>query len=412
MKRRLLLLLIRLLRLLCRPLRPLATPPRHAGQACSPLASPAPRSPAQRGASPLTAHCSPLTVLIPGYAGLGNFIMMTPLFLALKREFPTARVILVAGNPWGAEFVLQDSGLVDRTVIVPEDAPLWRKLLAWFLLRRERVDVAFLPFNASPSHTWLGTLLAGAPIRIGHTLDALGRDMGWTRAVLTHEVPLRLGAHESDLGLDLLDALLGRALPRDPQTRVQPAPKTATLAKFNLVNRGYLVLQVSAANAQATPKRWPLENFVRLAELLHADGERIVLLGDRHDRAITDQFLAACPSPVLDLTGQTTVPEAAALLDGAKALVCHDSGLMHIGNAVGVPLVALFGPTDLAVTGPRAPTSRVLRPDALPCIGCMKDFGKTETEALRDCRREVECMRAITAEQVLAALRQLAARRW
>jgi heptosyltransferase-2 len=145
---------------------------------------------------------------------------------------------------------------------------------------------------------------------------------------------------------------------------------------------------------------------------LHADGERVVLLGDRHDRAITDQFLAACSVTILDLTGRTTVPEAAALLDGAKALVCHDSGLMHISNAVGVPFVALFGPTDLAVTGPRAPTSRVLRHDALPCIGCMKDFGKTEAEALRDCRRKVECMHAITVEQVLSALRQLAARRW
>lgn len=75
-----------------------------------------------RSPAPLSARGLRLTVLVPGYAGLGNFIMMTPLFAAIKREFPVSRVILVAGNPWGAEHVLAGSGLVDRTVIVPENA--------------------------------------------------------------------------------------------------------------------------------------------------------------------------------------------------------------------------------------------------------------------------------------------------
>ncbi|MCC7517947.1 MAG: glycosyltransferase family 9 protein [Verrucomicrobiae bacterium] len=378
MKRSLIRFLIRLLRTFCRPSRP------------------------------LSARGLRLTVLVPGYAGLGNFIMMTPLFAAIKREFPGSRVILVAGNPWGAEHVLAGSGLVDRTVIVPENAALGRRLLAFARLRAERPDVVFLPCNASPPFVWLGALLAGAPVRVGHTLDALGRDMSWTRAVLTHEVSLRLGIHETDFGLDLLDALAGHSVSREGLApRIASAPSEATLEKFGLAPRGYLVLQVSAANAQATPKRWPIENFARLAERLHADGERLVLLGDRDDRAITNQFLAVCPAPVTDLTGRTSIPEAAALLAAAKALVCHDSGLMHIGDAVGAPLVALFGPTDLAVTGPRAPTSRVVRRETLPCIGCMKNFGKTEAEALRDCRRELECMRSISIEQVLAAVREL-----
>ncbi len=346
-------------------------------------------------------------ILLPGYAGLGNFLMMTPLFAALKREFPEGRILLVAGNPWGAEHVLAGTKLVDRTIVVSDAASTARQLRTFLRLRRERPDVVFLPGNASPPFVWLGALLTGAPIRVGHTFDALGRDMRWTRCVLTHEAPLRLGVHESDLGLDLLDALLKRPAPRDPKTVIHQAPRDGTLAKFGLAERGYLVLQVSAANAQITPKRWPLENFARLVEALHAEGERIVLLGDRHDRAITNQFLAACPVEATDLTGRTTIPEAAAILAGARALVCHDSGLMHIGDAVGVPLVALFGPTDLAVTGPRAATSRVLRNDALPCIGCMKDYGKTEAEALRDCRRDLECMRTIPVEQVLALLREI-----
>lgn len=354
----------------------------------------------------VVSRAAPPRFLIPAYTGLGNFIMMTPLFRVLRETWPQAEIHLVAGNPWGAEFVLEGSGWVDQTWILPEDASWGHKLIFFWRLRREKIGVAFIPFDASPAFYWLGTLLAGIPVRVGHTFDILKKDMSWTRAVLTHEVSLRFRTHESDLHLDLLDALLPQPCRRTDRTHVQAAATEATLEKFGLIHHSYVALQVSAANAMATPKRWPLEKFLDLAARLHGENRAIVLLGDARDRALVDDFVARTRVPLRNLVGQTTIAEVAAILKGASVLVCHDSGLMHIGNAVGVPLVALYGPTDLDYTRPRAPTSRVIRNARLSCIGCMKDFGKTEAEALRDCRREVECMRSITPEEVMEAVKE------
>lgn len=349
-------------------------------------------------------------VLVPGYAGLGNFLLMTPLFRQLREAFPGVVIHLVAGNPWGAEHVLEGTGMVDRIHVLKDDAPWWRKAAFFLRLRGARFDVAFVPFDAAPAFYRFGVLLAGIPVRVGHTLDFLRQEMGWTRRAISREVPLRPGAHESDLHLDLLDALLPAPCARTYETILHRADRSATLSRFGLAPRGYTVLQVSAANAGTTPKRWPIDSFRELARRLHAEGHRLVLMGDARDRAIVDPFAATCGVPVLNLAGETTIAEAAALLGEARILVCHDSGLMHLGNAVGAPLIALYGPTDLTFTRPRAPTSRILRKETLPCIGCMKDFSKTEEEALRDCPRAVECMRSITVEEVLAVVRMIARR--
>ena len=69
-------------------------------------------------------------------------------------------------------------------------------------------------------------------------------------------------------------------------------------------------------------------------------------------------------------------------------------------------MIALYGPTDDVFTAPKAPTSRMIRVP-LPCAPCMKNFAKTEAEALRDCMIGVQCMRDISAGQVYRAVREI-----
>jgi heptosyltransferase I len=98
----------------------------------------------------------------------------------------------------------------------------------------------------------------------------------------------------------------------------------------------------------------------------------------------------------IDLAGATTVGLLPALLSRASLLITNDSGPMHIAAAVGTPVVALFGPTSAARTGPYGVGQNVLT-GKVPCSPC---FSRTCQNAL-----PLECLRTVSPEQVLAAAR-------
>ena len=98
---------------------------------------------------------------------------------------------------------------------------------------------------------------------------------------------------------------------------------------------------------------------------------------------------------LLDLTGQTSVAELAAVIAACDALVTADTAACHIAAAVGTPQVALFGSTDPLVTGPYADAPARVLAEALPCAPC----GKHPT-----CAGRFDCMRALTPERVASAL--------
>ena len=256
-------------------------------------------------------------------------------------------------------------------------------------------------------------------------METMGISMGWTREVLDLSVPVNVGAHESDIHWDLLDAWEGQRgeksrehgagggerptphAPRNYATHVHPlGPETLT--KYGLRQHGYIVVQLSAANAKfKTPKLWNRERFAEVIRLLNADGYTVVLPGDENEKPLVDEFVARHGLPnVVNIARMTTVQEVSTVIKFAKLLLVHDSGLMHIGNAHGTPLVALYGPTDWNFTAPKAATSHILRKN-LPCQPCMAKMAKTEQEALRDCPIDVQCMRDISVDDVYQACQQV-----
>jgi ADP-heptose:LPS heptosyltransferase len=124
------------------------------------------------------------------------------------------------------------------------------------------------------------------------------------------------------------------------------------------------------AGSENTPeKRWPVEHWRRLIEAL--PDRRFILFGTAGDRPITAAIAAGFPEPrVTDLAGRTNLPGFAEQLRQCALLVTNDTGGMHLANAVGVPLVALFGPTNPLRTGPVFTTpADLLQPPGCPAIG-------------------------------------------
>lgn len=112
-------------------------------------------------------------------------------------------------------------------------------------------------------------------------------------------------------------------------------------------------------------KRWPHYHYAALAHQLISEGYQILLFGSAKDSSIGDEIRAMLsPSErehCCNLAGRTSLEQAVTLLAGCRAVVSNDSGLMHIAAALGLPLVALYGPTSPDFTPPLAQRVKVIR---------------------------------------------------
>ena len=144
-------------------------------------------------------------------------------------------------------------------------------------------------------------------------------------------------------------------------------------------------------------KRWPVERFREVVSAVNAqlDCEWIVV-GTTADSTLAAELTSGFAN-VSDLTGKTTLDELMQTLRGLRALVTNDTGTMHLADFLGVPLVAVFGSTEPALTGPRGLRSRVIR-QQVECSPCF----------LRECPIDFRCMREVTTEAVVEELLSVA----
>jgi ADP-heptose:LPS heptosyltransferase len=146
-------------------------------------------------------------------------------------------------------------------------------------------------------------------------------------------------------------------------------------------------------------KRWPVPRFVELVGLLSRShpGHRIAIFGGGEDRPLGQAVAQADPARCLDLTGRVSLPGMIEALRCVDLLVTNDTGPMHVAAALGKAVVALFGPTDPARTGPYGQVESALRaPQPPPCAPCLKPV----------CRHSepLACLNGITPAQVVAAV--------
>jgi heptosyltransferase-2 len=145
-------------------------------------------------------------------------------------------------------------------------------------------------------------------------------------------------------------------------------------------------------------KRWPAAHFAALAQsiLKAKPTASVVLLGSPSDRAIGDAILSSVASQdrIFNWCGATSLDEAIAIIGMCSKLVSNDSGLMHIGAALQVPQVAIFGSSDPNHTPPNSAKAIIISLH-LPCSPCHQ----------RECPLgHLNCLNQISPERVFAAL--------
>jgi heptosyltransferase II len=212
--------------------------------------------------------------------------------------------------------------------------------------------------------------------------------------------PAILERHEVEYYLCLLDGLgIPRPAPASLKLTVTEGEREAMAARLARlgIERGAPIVTVNPGATYGSAKRWYPDRFAAVAETLSGEwSARVVVVGSTGEAPLAGEIEAAMRKPAVNLAGKTTVRELMAILSLSSFLVTNDSGPMHIGAALGVPLVAIFGPTDWRRTSPWSPLAKVVRVE-IDCSPCRR----------RVCDRGHECMLGVTPEMVVDAARQL-----
>jgi heptosyltransferase-2 len=169
------------------------------------------------------------------------------------------------------------------------------------------------------------------------------------------------------------------------------------------VGTGEILIGIHPFAANQT-RTWHEDDFIRLADLLQETyGGRILLFGGERDLERCSPFVERIsPAPVMAV-GTTSMRQTMALLARCSLLVCNDSGIMHLGAALGVPLVAIFGPQSPVKFGPWGERCRVLYA-GFPCSPCKQKFFE---ECAPSPRGKPQCLEAIETESVMVEIRAL-----
>jgi lipopolysaccharide heptosyltransferase II len=314
-------------------------------------------------------------VLVIKIAAIGDFLMATPALRALKLSPAVDNVTLLAGASIAA--MVENNPHLDKIYYL-DDARIFKggfraKLsevlkISW-RLRREKFDLGF-NFHRDWRFSII-LLLAGCKKRIGF---ASGRKS----VLLTEAVAIEGVKHSIFRYCDLVRRLDIFCVDFAMEFPLLPGAVEAAQEKFlagAASARTVVLVPGGAANVkqEMASRRWGEENFSVLAGLLLNSGCQVLLLGSGGDVVIAASIKALQPK-VIDLTGRTSLAEAAALMKGARLVISNDSGLMHVAAAVDVPLIAIFGPTPPEELKPLTCASvTVWKGEGLACAPCYHD---------------------------------------
>ena len=325
--------------------------------------------------------------LIIRLGSLGDVVHGIPAAAALRRHFPQALIDWLVDPQYEPLLDLVD-GLDRRIPFNPRD--LTSGGAAWSVvseLRATHYD-AVLDFQGLLKSAALGRLV-GARQTIGFSRAHLREPL----AALFYSTTADPGAapHVIDKALGLLAPLgvVDRTV-RFPISVPQTAVSTSLRERFG--PQGYSLINPGAAWPN---KRWPPARFGSVAATIAGEhGLRSVVLWGPGEESLADA-VAMASNGAAEVAPVTTIPEIVAVVKGARLMVSGDTGPLHIGGAVGTPLVALFGPTYPERNGPWSPQDIAL--SKVATCACLYQ---------RQCSRSARCIDDITVDDVAQAVRR------
>ena len=345
------------------------------------------------------------TILVVVTRRIGDVLLATPLIRSLKRAWPEAQVDVLAFE--GTQGVISAHPDVRRVLTIAERPGLLRHVaFALRLVRRYDMALSLVPGDRPTLYAYL----AGR-WRAGLLLPT--RKESWKRRFLHRWVAFdELNTHTVLMHLALADAL---GIPAQREVAVTWREDEAQRVDA-LLGTGHGPLAVLHPYPKFNYKMWRKEGWVEIAKWLAGRGYRSVLSAgpDAAELAYVSELERCMPPGTLSVAGKLTLGGTGCLLARAALYVGPDTAVTHMAAALGVPTVALYGPTDPVKWGPwpggyaaggnpwqrlgsqAAARVRLVQGDA-PCAPCNREGCDRHVASYSDCLQQLPAAKVIAA---------------
>jgi len=355
-------------------------------------------------------------ILLIKLSAVGDVVHTFPVLNKLRRRYPAARLDWLVAAPIAE--LLQHNPAISNVIEFARDersAP-WRLApfvaAARLVAQLRAVEYDLVIDLQGQLRSGFFAFTSGAPVRIGfdkpradiwktlaRKIPAEARKHAWQGAregswlaytdfialptLDIHPVERYLGIGPM-LGLDDGPADFSFPIPQEARARID------ALADYYDITKTKLLVMAPGTNWET--KEWRREAFAEVARHFIQNSFAVTLIGSERERVLCDEVAKLAPGAI-NLAGETTLSELAALISRATICVTNDSGPMHLAVALGRPVVSIFGPTDPVWAGPYRRDGAVLRAE-LPCSPCY-------LRLLSRCPNNHDCMNNVPAAAVI-----------
>ncbi|MCX7913630.1 MAG: lipopolysaccharide heptosyltransferase II [Thermodesulfovibrionales bacterium] len=330
----------------------------------------------------------PEKILIIKPSSLGDVIHSLPLLNTIKNHFEKTEIHWVIAK--GLEGIFENHPMINKLWVINKDD--WKRLgkirvtlseiqKLYKDLKDESYDIT-IDLQGLFRSGFL-TYATHSPLRIGfkeaRELSSLFYTVKVEGGENIHAVDRYLKIAEA-MGCTVEDVLF-------------PLPlifESSLVKQIKSLMKDYIVL---VPTARWKTKQWPAIKFAKIASLL---SHKSVIIGSNADKEISEYIEENSGGKALSLAGKTTIADLISLIRGAKFVIANDSGPMHLAVACGIPVIAIFGPTNPILTGPYGNNKHIVLKSDLSCSPCYK----------RECST-IRCLDSISIDDVLKAIEKL-----
>lgn len=332
-------------------------------------------------------------ILVIKMSAIGDVILSVPSLRAIRARYPDARIkVLVSLS---SRDVLDGCPYIDDRIVCDFKGKHKGIIGLWKLadqIRKESFEIVVDLQNNRKSH--ILAALSLAPLRYGYNNRKLSfllnrrikNDAPYLDPIEHQFRTLRMA------GVKAVDKRLALWPSASDEGRIKK------FLEENWVKESQRLVGINVrASSRWLSKNWPAAHLVELCDRLAKEyNARVILTGTAEDAEFAEAIARTAKSKPVVAAGKTTIMELAALIKRFKVFLTPDSAPMHMASAMGRPLVALFGATDPARhVAPSENCVVLCKAGELRCSPCYKP----------ECRKRVNCMRKITVDEVLGAMK-------
>lgn len=266
---------------------------------------------------------------------MGDVVLTIPAIRALDQAFPSARISLWVDR--STKDLVEGLPFIDEVILEEMAAGLpgyFRHVVA---LKRKKFDLAVI--YHTKRRTNMACFLAGIPHRLGYKNNKFGFLL--TQPIVDER---HLGTkHEAEYCMDLLKSIGVKGGGLELQVALHEDAE-AWAERFFIDHKlaGSPVIAIHPS-ASCPTRFWPVDSYADLASrIIRQYKAPVIIVGKKNVQPAAGKIMARAGSGVIDLTGQTSLSQLTSILKRCRMLISNDSGPVHVGAAVGIPVISLF----------------------------------------------------------------------